>query len=77
VVSDDMQAAAITKRYGRATAVSLAVAAGVDLFVYANQQVYDPNVVTETVDTIAGLVHSGQISVARIDQSVARVDRLR
>ncbi len=77
VVSDDLQAAAITRQYGREQAVTMAIAAGVDLLVFANQQVYDPNVVTQTVDTIAQLVHSGQISEARIDESVARVDALR
>jgi beta-N-acetylhexosaminidase len=77
VVSDDMQAAAITQQYGAAQAAAMAIAAGLDLLVYANQQVYDPNVVTQTVDTIVGLVRSGQVTEAQIDQSVARVDTLR
>jgi beta-N-acetylhexosaminidase len=77
VVTDDMQAVAITSRYGHAQAVTLAVEAGVDLLVFGNQAVYDPNVVKETVDTVVGLVRSGKVSVAQIDQSVARVNTLR
>lgn len=77
VVSDDMQAVAISSRYGRAQSVTMALDAGVDLLVFANQQEFDPNIVTETVDTIAELVHSGRMSEAQIDQSVARVDAIR
>lgn len=77
VVSDDMQAVAITSKYGRAEATTMAVEAGLDLLVYANQEVYDPKIVDETVTTIAALVHSGHITEAQIDQSVARVDALR
>lgn len=77
VVSDDMQAVAITRRYGAAEAVALALQAGLDLLVFANQQVYDPKVVDQTIDTIVGLVRSGRVTEARIDESVARVDTLR
>jgi beta-N-acetylhexosaminidase len=77
VVSDDMQAVAISSRYGPAQSVTMAIDAGVDLLVFANEQAYDPNIVTTTIDTIAGLVHSGHISEARIDASVARVNTIR
>ncbi|HEX5997409.1 MAG TPA: glycoside hydrolase family 3 N-terminal domain-containing protein [Jiangellales bacterium] len=77
VVSDDMQAMAITRRYGAAEAVALAVQAGLDLLVFANQQVYNPNIVDQTIDTVIDLVRSGRLTAARIDESVARVDTLR
>lgn len=77
VVSDDMQAVAISRRYGPDEAVALALQAGVDLLVFANQQVYDPKVVDATVDNVVNLIHTGRISAARIDQAVARVDALR
>ncbi|MFD0783005.1 glycoside hydrolase family 3 N-terminal domain-containing protein, partial [Micromonospora azadirachtae] len=77
VVSDDMQAAAITRRHGSTDAVRLALQAGVDLLVFANQQVYDPGVVDKTLDAVVDLVRRGQLSSERIDQSVARVDTLR
>jgi beta-N-acetylhexosaminidase len=77
VVSDDLQAAAITKRYGHREAVTLALQAGVDMLVFANQQVYDENVVDDTVAIVVDLVRMGRISAAQIDRSVARIDRLR
>lgn len=77
VVSDDMQAVAITRRYGSEEAVALGLRAGLDLLVFANQQVYDPDVVDKTLDTVVGLVRSGRLTEARIDESVARVDTLR
>ncbi|MBB5868052.1 beta-N-acetylhexosaminidase [Allocatelliglobosispora scoriae] len=77
VVSDDMQAAGITGRYGDAEAFTLAVQAGVDLLVYANQQVYDPDIVRKTLDTAVKQVKAGQLTMAQIDAAVKRVDTLR
>jgi beta-N-acetylhexosaminidase len=77
VVSDDMQAHALTAKYGRAQATGMALEAGMDLLVYCNQQVYDPNIVDETLDTVVGLVRGNHLSEAQIDASVARVDTLR
>lgn len=77
VVSDDMQAAGITAKYGDAEAFTLAVKAGVDLLVYANQQVYDPDIVNKTLDTAVKQVKAGQLTVAQIDAAVQRVDKLR
>ncbi|MFY1687822.1 glycoside hydrolase family 3 N-terminal domain-containing protein [Plantactinospora sp. WMMB782] len=77
VVSDDIQAVAVTSRFGRDEAVALALTAGVDLLVFGNQQEYDPNVVGQTLDNVVGLVRSGRLTEQRIDQAVARVDTLR
>jgi beta-N-acetylhexosaminidase len=77
VVSDDMQAAAISSRYGAGEAVALGLEAGLDLLVFANQQVYDTRVVDETLDNVVNLVRSRHITEAQLDQSVARVDALR
>jgi beta-N-acetylhexosaminidase len=77
VVSDDMQAAAITRQYGLDEAVALGLQAGLDLLVFANQQVYDPNIVDETLDNVVNLVRGGRVTEAQIDQAVARVDTLR
>jgi beta-N-acetylhexosaminidase len=77
VVSDDMQAVAISSRYGRDEAVALALEAGLDLLVFANQQVYDTKIVDETLDNVVNLVRKGRMTEALIDQSVARVDALR
>jgi beta-N-acetylhexosaminidase len=77
VVSDDMQAVAITSQFSREEATTFALQAGVDLLVYANQQVFDPNIVEETLTTVVNMVRSGQLTEAQIDQAVSRVDMLR
>nr|WP_246002660.1 glycoside hydrolase family 3 N-terminal domain-containing protein [Allorhizocola rhizosphaerae] len=77
VVSDDMQAVAITSRYGRDESVALALEAGVDLLTFANQAVYDEAVVEGTITNVLGLVQSGRLTVEQIDRSAARVEQLR
>jgi beta-N-acetylhexosaminidase len=76
VVTDDMQAAAITETFGADDAVTLAIDAGCDLLVFANQQVYDPERMVEVIDLVERRVGEGRLSDERIDASVARLARL-
>ncbi len=71
VVSDDMQATGITKKYGHDEALSLALQAGMDLLVYANQQQYDAGIVEKTLDAAVKLVKNGTLTEAQIDAAVA------
>ena len=71
VVTDDLGAEAIASRYTRDEAVALALEAGNDLLLFANQTVYVADLADEVAETIVGLVTSGRITEARID----RVDR--
>jgi beta-N-acetylhexosaminidase len=73
VVTDDLQAAAITKAFGRDEAVLLALEAGNDLLLFANQQAYDPKIVARVVTSVAAAVSSGRIPAARIDEAYERV----
>jgi len=77
VVSDDMQAVAITSRYGLSSAAGMALHAGVDLLVYANQQTYNANVFHQILDAVVALVRGGHLTEAEIDQAVQQVDKLR
>ena len=74
VITDDLQAGAITSAFGAEEAIALAIEAGNDLLLLANQQGYDPKVATKTIDTIEGLVRAGRISPARLDESRLRVE---
>ena len=83
VISDDLQAPAITKVYGpdkavtlAGEAVALAIEAGVDLLLFANQQVYDPEIVEHVIAIVLDHVVSGRITEARLDESVARIEGL-
>jgi len=76
VVTDDMQAAAIVDAFGADEAVLLALEAGNDLLLFANQQVYEPGVVKRVVGVVADAVASGRLTHAQIEESWARVQRM-
>jgi beta-N-acetylhexosaminidase len=76
VVTDDLQAAAITTAFGRDEAVLLALEAGNDLLLFANQQVYDPAIVDRVVRVISAAVGSGRIPASRIDEAYGRVQAM-
>jgi beta-N-acetylhexosaminidase len=76
VVTDDLQAAAITSEFGRDEAVVLALNAGNDLLLFANQQVWDPEVVGRVVDVVERAVASGRVQSERIDEAYDRVRAL-
>ncbi len=71
-VTDDLQAAAITRRFGADEAVLLALEAGNDLLLFANQQVYDPGIVAHVVEVVIGAVSHGRLTGAQIDEKWAR-----
>jgi beta-N-acetylhexosaminidase len=76
VVTDDLQATAITTAFGRDEAVLLAIEAGNDLLLFANQQVYDPKLVARVVKVVSAAVASGRIPETRIDEAYGRVQAL-
>ena len=72
VVTDDLQAAAITARFGADEAILLALEAGNDLLLFANQQVYDPGIVRRVVQVVMGAVAHGRITGAQLDLASRR-----
>ena len=76
VVTDDLGAAAITSAFGADEAIALAIEAGNDLLLFANQQHYRSDLASSVIDSIERLVASGRISEERIDASRARIARL-
>ncbi|MDT7713688.1 MAG: beta-N-acetylhexosaminidase, partial [Pseudonocardiales bacterium] len=76
VVTDDLQATAITKAFGRDEAVLLALEAGNDLLLFANQQLYDSKLVARVVTVVSAAVASGRIPETRIDEAYDRVQAL-
>lgn len=76
VITDDLGAEAIATRYARDEAVALALEAGNDLLLFANQTIYVPDLAEQLVGTILALVESGRISEGRIDESIERLDLL-
>jgi beta-N-acetylhexosaminidase len=76
IVTDDLQAAAITERFGADEAVLLALEAGNDVLLFANQQVYEPRVVDRVVGVVAKAVAAGRLAESRINESFGRVRAL-
>lgn len=76
VVTDDLQAVAITRSFGRDEAVILALEAGNDVLLFANQGVYEPGVVGRVVETVVAAVRAGRLSAAAIRTSWEKVQRL-
>ena len=73
--SDDMQMEAIRSFYGLDTAVEKALLAGVDVLVFANNSVYDREIVPKLVQIIQGLISDGIITEERIHESYERIQR--
>jgi beta-N-acetylhexosaminidase len=71
--SDDMQMDAIRTFYGLESSIKKAIQAGVDVLVFANNSIYDPEIVPKAVEIIKGLIEEGEISEDRIDQSYKRI----
>ncbi len=71
--SDDMQMDAIRSYYGLETAVKKAINAGVDVLVFANNSVYDPDIAPKVISAIKAFVESGDISEERIKEAYNRI----
>ena len=76
IMTDDLGAEAIAGRYHRGEAIALAIEAGNDLLLFANQTIYVADLATEVIDSIVGHVTSGRIAERRLDASIERLDRL-
>lgn len=78
VFSDDMQMHAITKHFGLEEAIKLAVNAGVDILTFSNNIEGSEARTVERVHTIVkGFVKDGTIPKERIDESYARIMKLK
>jgi beta-N-acetylhexosaminidase len=76
IVTDDLQAAAITEAFGADEAIVLALEAGNDLLLFANQQVYDDHIVSHVVDIVSQAVADGRLDAAGIARSLGRVRKV-
>jgi beta-N-acetylhexosaminidase len=77
VISDDLDMKAISDDFGRETALELAINAGNDIILLANNQTYSPDIAVQTGDTIERLASAGRISAGRIATSCRRVLNLK
>ncbi|MDV2482735.1 glycoside hydrolase family 3 protein [Methanoculleus sp. Wushi-C6] len=77
VVTDAMDMGAIHDNYDLRESLRLSINAGCDIFLFANNLVYDEEIAEKAVGIVKSLVESGEISEERIDESCGRVLRLK
>ncbi len=77
VISDDMQMDAVADHYSLRTAISLALNAGVDILLFANNSSYDPRIAQKALSIIRSLVDEGTVSPERIDSAYRRIMKLK
>jgi beta-N-acetylhexosaminidase len=77
IISDDMNMGAITDQFGFDEAIVLALRAGVDILLLGNNLLYDPGLALKAHQAIMKALERGDVSEARIDQSVERILQLK
>ena len=77
VFSDDMQMKAIRAQYGLETALEQAINAGVDILVFGNNSVFEPDITQRAISIIKHLVNSGNIPRHRIERSFRRIQSVK
>ena len=77
VISDDLMMGAIRNEYGLKTTIAKAINAGVDILVFANNSIYDPEIVPKAHKIILELVDEDQITREQINKSYQRIMELK
>ena len=78
VVSDDLRMGAIEQHYGMEDAVALALGAGVDVLLIAEDRLPDGrSAALVALDAIRAALREGRLSVAAVESALGRVERLK
>jgi len=73
IVTDAMDMGAIHDNYDLEESLKLSINAGCDIFLFANNLVYDEEIAGKAVGIVKNLVENGEISEERINESCARI----
>jgi len=73
VMSDDLQMKAIRTQYGLKETIKLSLQADVDMLSFANNSIFDEEIVAKAHRIIKELVQEGEITEERIDKSYRRI----
>lgn len=78
IVSDDMAMGAIAKEYDLETCLEKSINAGVDMFIFSNNgSKYDKEIGYKAIETIYQLVRQEKIEEAKINNSYAKILKLK
>ena len=72
-ITDDLEMGAIVKSYGIGEACKMAINAGADMIAICNK----PKAIREGFDAVSEAVKRGEISAARIDESLKRIAKVK
>ena len=73
VVTDDLGMDAIARRFSPEEAAEMAIRAGADILIFANQPAQDPAALDRIVTAVAGAVAAGRLPISLVDASYARI----
>jgi len=73
VISDDPQMKAISDKYNLETVLELMINAGIDIFCFGNNLIYDPNIVKKVHLIVMKLLDEDKISIDELQKSYFRV----
>lgn len=73
IVTDDLGMDAITERYGTEDSAVMAVGAGADLLIFANQRAGDNTLVDRVIATLTAEVAAGRLPESAINDSYERI----
>ena len=77
IITDDMQMKAIAANYDLETALTMAINAGADMFIFGNQLVDKPQDPKEIIDIIEKKVALGEISRDRINDAYEHIRKMK
>lgn len=77
VICDDPMMGALANHYPFETVMERMILAGVDLFCFGNNLLYDIDIVPKAINTIESLLKNGKIKQPRIDESLDRISQLK
>jgi beta-N-acetylhexosaminidase len=77
VITDDLQMKAISKHYTLVEAIELAINAGADILMFANNVDFDQDIARKVNEIILQLVQNGRISEERIEEAYNRIINLK
>lgn len=73
IISDDPQMGAITDHYDLKMVINLMVNAGIDIFCFGNNLVYDPDIVKKVYYIMSELLKEGLITAHQIETAYNRI----
>ena len=77
IVTDDLQMNAITEKYGFEEAICHALSAGCDMLVIGNNLIYEPDLLSKSVQAVVNGLDQGLLSEALINDALARINTLK